>query len=396
MKKTSENKPPRVAIALDLDWGYKRHLEVYAGCQKYADEMGWQCTISPAADRLLRQSTGSVPFDGVIARATRSLADAARLAGVPLVNVWLNSPVEDLPSVFPDWDASGALAAEHLLARGFRQFGYLGFERDIDSRRQLNGFRNVIRQAGFNCSTFRFSRTAVSGLAPGWEGFLAGMEKWIGSWKPPIGVFVCQDLFCRYLIDICRSKGLQVSGDVGIVGTHNESDICNAPAPSLTSIDLGFGQIGYQAAALLDQMMLGHLPPATPQLVMPAELVPRQSTDAHAVNDLVVGRALRFMSENGHLRIQVNHVADAVSTHRRTLERRFRDSLGRSIAEEIVRLRIERAKRRLVETDAAMKDVAEGAGFRSADHFYKVFARAEGIPPSEYRQRHQLAFPVRM
>lgn len=316
MKKTSENKPPRVAISLDLDWGYKRHREVYAGCQKYADEVGWQCTINPAADRLLRRNLGDVPFDGVIARATRSLVEAARQAGVPLVNVWLNSPVENLPSVFPDWDASGAMAAEHLLARGFRQFGYLGFERDIDSRRQLNGFRNVIRQAGFNCSAFRVSRTGLSGLATGWEGFLEGMGKWIATWKPPIGVFVCQDLFCRYLIDICRSKGLHVSQDVGIVGTHNESDICNAPSPSLSSIDLGFGMIGYRAAALLDQMMAGHLAPPTPQLVIPAELVSRQSTDAHAVDDPVVGRALRFMTENGHLRIQVDHVATAVSTHR--------------------------------------------------------------------------------
>lgn len=43
-----------------------------------------------------------------------------------------------------------------------------------------------------------------------------------------------------------------------------------------------------------------------------------------------------------------------------------------------------------------MKDVAEDAGFRSADHFYKVFARVEGIPPSEYRHQHQLAFPERV
>ncbi len=395
MNKTSFDKPRRVAISLDLDWGYKRHLEVYAGCQKYADEVGWQCTINPAADRILRRPADGVPFDGVIARATKSLADAARLTGVPLVNVWLNSPAEGLTSVFPDWEASGAMAAEHLLARGFRQFGYLGYARDIDSRLQFNGFRNVIRQAGFSCSTFRFSRTSISGVALGWEKILAGMVKWIDTWKPPIGVFVCQDLVCRYLIDVCRSKGLHVSQDVGIIGTHNESDICNAPQPSLTSIDLGFGQIGYRAAALLDQMMAGHLPPAKTELVIPAELVSRQSTDAHAVDDPIVGRALRFMTENAHLRIQVNHVARAVSTQRRTLERRFRESLGRSIAEEIARLRLERTKRRLVETDATMKNVAQEGGFRSADHFYKVFTRVVGIPPSEYRQQHQFAFPER-
>lgn len=41
MKKTEKGKPRRVAISLELDWGHKRHLEVYAGCQKYADEADW-------------------------------------------------------------------------------------------------------------------------------------------------------------------------------------------------------------------------------------------------------------------------------------------------------------------------------------------------------------------
>jgi two-component system response regulator YesN len=70
--------------------------------------------------------------------------------------------------------------------------------------------------------------------------------------------------------------------------------------------------------------------------------------------------------------------------------------VGRSIAGEIARLRIQRAKRRMVETDASMKDVATDAGFRSADHFYKVFARVEGMPPSQFRETHQKAFPERV
>jgi transcriptional regulator GlxA family with amidase domain len=43
-----------------------------------------------------------------------------------------------------------------------------------------------------------------------------------------------------------------------------------------------------------------------------------------------------------------------------------------------------------------MKDVATDAGFRSADHFYKVFTRVEGVPPSQYREDHQKAFPERV
>lgn len=394
MKPNKTSKTRRVAISLDLNWGYKRHLEVYAGCQKYADEVGWDCSINPAVDRILKRSSGPIPFDGVIARATTRLALATRQAGVPLVNVWVNSPTQGLPSVLVDFEASGVMAAEHLRARGFRKFGYLGFLRDVDSRQQLRGFRNVVRQAGFPCSVHRVARSCDDGKASSWETFVAGLEEWVDSWELPMGIFVCQDLFCRFLIDVCRSKGLHVSEDVAIVGTHNETEICNAPAPSLTSIDLGFGQVGYRAAAMLDRLMTGSRVPDEPELVPPAELVSRQSTDVYASKDALVARALRFIAENGHRRIQVKHVAVAVATTRRTLERRFRESMGRSISGEITRLRLQRAKRRMVETDASMKDVAIEAGFRTADHFGKVFTRVEGISPTQYREEHQKAFPL--
>ena len=80
------------------------------------------------------------------------------------------------------------------------------------------------------------------------------------------------------------------------------------------------------------------------------ELIPRQTTDSFAVDDPLVAKALRFISENCYRKIQVKHVANAVSQTRRTLERRVRASLGIGIAEEIKRLRLEHAKRRMVET----------------------------------------------
>jgi LacI family transcriptional regulator len=371
MKAPKPANPKRVAISLDIDWGYKRHLEVYAGCQKYADEAGWVCSINPAVHRMLGRA--ELPYDGVIARATTQLALAAKRAGIPLVNVWVNSPTRGLPSVFSDFEASGAMAAEHLLARGFRRFGYLGFLRDIDSQQQIAGFQKVVRGRGFPCSIHRVNRACTGEKEGAWEDFIEGLGKWIDSWERPMGVFVSQDLFSRFLIEIC-----------------------NAPSPSITSIDLGFGQVGYRAAALLDRLMAGQPAPLAPELVPPAELVSRQSTDVLAVGDPLVARAMRFIAETGHRRIQVKDVAAAAATTRRTLERRFREAMGRSIAGEVTRLRLQRAKRRMVETDASMKDVAMEAGFRTADHFGKVFNRVEGISPSQFRLAHQKAFPQRI
>ena len=382
----------RVAFALELSFGFNRHHDIYAGAQTYAEEVGWDCFIHPSPDRLINRGADEQGFDGILCRATPSIASAAKQAGLPLVNVWMNSPVEGLPSVFPDSYAAGQMAAEHLLNRGFPHFAYLGHAQDVDCELGCAGFRDTAEAHDVDCSVHLFLDKDLGGTAPGWEKFVSDLEAWVDSWSTPIGVYVTQDLYCRYLLDVCRRKGLHVSQDVAIVGSGNESIFCDNPLPSLTSIDTGYSRIGYRAAALLDELMKGASAPKEPILVAPADLIPRQSTDVFATKDPMVSRALRFISEHSHERIEVKEVVAAVATNRRSLERRFRQSIGKSIADEITRLRLERAKRRIVQTDAPMKDIAIETGFRNADHLYKVFSRVEGITPSQFREERQKLF----
>lgn len=387
----------RVAISLEMDWGFKRHVEVYAGCQRYADEAGWDAFIDPAADRELQaafENGAAPPFDGVLCRAARPLVDAAARTGTAVVNVWINSPVaSEVPCVFSDFRAVGRIAAEHLVSRGFRRFGYLGWARDIVSRGEEEAFDETVKRSGFSCASHRVSRTSIADQAPGWEAFVNRLDRWIDTWKPPIGVFVTVDLLARYLMNRCQAKGLDVSRQVAVVGCGNEEVICDAPPPTLTSIDMAHAEAGYRAAQLLDRLMDGERPPAEPEWIPPRALIPRQSTDSFAAADPLVAKALRFVAEHSHEgKMQVNDVAKAVGVTRRTLERRFSDTVGRSIAGEIARLRVERAKRRLVQTDEPLKTIAKDCGFRTADHFYKVFARLEGIPPRDYREQRKRVF----
>ena len=297
-----------------------------------------------------------------------------------------------MPGVFPDYTKAGVIGAEHLLSRGFTHFGYLGSGNDLESRQLYEGFKATIEERGFSCSMRRYSRSKLTSTAPGWEEFASEMEEWIKNWDTPTGVMVSHDLYARYFADICRSKNLKISGDVAIISTDNETIICDSLSPTLTSIDVGFAQIGYQAAAMLEQLMNGEPLDTLTHLIPPAKLVPRQSTDLYACEDIMVSQALRFIAEHSHQKIAVSDVVKAVNTNRRGLERKFRSSLGKSISGEITRLRIERAKRHLAETDFTIKEVAAASGFRDADHFYKVFNRTEGMPPSNYREKHQQLF----
>ena len=91
-------KTKRVAVALELNYGHKRHVETYAGCLKYAKEAGWDTVITPTSDRIFQPKEDEEPFDGVLARTTVAMANAAIREGVPIVNVWLNSPANNAKS----------------------------------------------------------------------------------------------------------------------------------------------------------------------------------------------------------------------------------------------------------------------------------------------------------
>ncbi len=107
------SKPRRVAVMLDIGSAYKRHTTAYAGTQMYAQEQGWKMIIDEFADDTLpTRRTKSLPYDGVIARATKKLAERAEQLKLPLVNLWRTSPVaQKLPGVFPDYSIAGRLRA---------------------------------------------------------------------------------------------------------------------------------------------------------------------------------------------------------------------------------------------------------------------------------------------
>ena len=367
-----------IGVAIDIAWPGKHHQATVRGILDAARDRGWRCVLDP----FLETTAG---YDGVIARATRPLAARVRRARLPAVNVWVNSPDRSLPRVLPDQKAAGRLAAEHLKSRGFRRFAFLGHPRDLNTQLHGDGFRDVVEASGFPCS-IRLIRQEPR-TAPEWRAVQASLDAWISQWALPCGVFVADDFSARLLADACRRKGLRLPDDAALVGFGNEELTCEMMDPSLTSIELGFERVGRRAVEALARLFRGGGASVKTELVPPAGIVERASTDVFAVDDRDVARALRTIADLSSRPLRVPAVVAALGTARRSLERRFRKSLGRTIHDQIVRAHVERAKRLLAGTDEPLKRVAKESGFRTPQQLSKLFRRSEGMTPLAFRRR---------
>jgi LacI family transcriptional regulator len=391
-------KPRRVAIELELEWPYKRHAALFAGTQQYAREHGWDSIIDDfVAENLPRRRTKAVLYDGVIARATEKLATRTAGLGIPLVNVWFNSPVRDqLPGVFSDYAASGRLRAEHLLARGLRRFAVVVRE-DRGRKLEAAAFRAAVEEAGFACVTAKIPLHSARTHAV-WLKTQQRIDARMGEWQLPIGVSVNDEASGRTIVQMCAQRGWRVPQDVAIIAGSNEEVLCENPRPSLSSTELGYQRIGYEAARLLDKLMDDTERVRTekkgtkPQhiLLPPRGIVIRESTDFYAVDDETIAAALLFIAEKSHKSIGPSDVARAVNLEPRTLRRRFAQVLGRTVVSEICRVRVERAKRELVQSDRSLAAIARDVGFETRRQMCEVFCRELGVTPREYRKRRQV------
>jgi transcriptional regulator GlxA family with amidase domain len=71
----------------------------------------------------------------------------------------------------------------------------------------------------------------------------------------------------------------------------------------------------------------------------------------------------------------------------RTFKRRFEAATGYAPLDYIISLRIEEAKQMLETSDAAIDDIAAEVGYSEPAAFRRLFKRATGVSPQQYRQR---------
>jgi AraC family transcriptional regulator len=85
--------------------------------------------------------------------------------------------------------------------------------------------------------------------------------------------------------------------------------------------------------------------------------------------------------------LSLEELAESVELSRAHFSQMFRKSTGQSPHQYVLRHRVQHAKQILRTGDLRVLDVAVTCGFKTQQHFARVFRQICGISPTEYRQR---------
>lgn len=370
----------RVQIVTDSRLAYFR--EAVIGARRFGFETGrlefvdrWlEPELRGDLARLVRRDRVA----GIVA-PLHTVAEERRYArlGIPVVNISNALPASTIPVVTQDDVAVGRLAAQHLRLCGARSFGFWGDLGQAYVRERQAGFRDELARHG-----------QEGALWMGW-GSDRRMAAWLGQLRRPAGVFAVLDEQALGLMRAAKQSGWSVPDDVAILGAGDDDFWVEFESVPLSSIRLPARRIGYEAAALLADLLAGGRT-ARGGLRLPVEgISARRSTDVVFAGDPAVARAVRFIRERALTNPYVEDVARAAGLSRTALQARFRALVGRTILGEIQRTQLARAQDLLATSDLPIAVIAERCAFPNSQRFSVVFRHRLGVTPSTYRRQHQ-------
>jgi LacI family transcriptional regulator len=375
-----------VAVLADTSDSYGRGL--LHGIAKFNREKSSWLIASPqglplaARAEWLKRWSG----DGLILGAATTPRELPRRCTIPIVDVRRQAQSGPCAHISVDLAHIAEVGAKHLLDCGLRNLAFCGRAGSAESDDLAHAFQRTVAAADCECHPFRIS-SGVSNAAS-WHREQNRLAEWIWSLPKPIGIMACDDETGARILDACRRCGSAVPDDVAVIGVGNDAPLCDLADPPLSSIELNAEGVGYEAAAMLARMMEGQ--PASASMKIPARgVVARRSTDLAASEDEEVAGAVRYIRDHACRGLQVMDVLAHLGMSRASLQQRMKETVGRTIHQEIQRVRLGRAKELLAMSNIAIKQVARESGFASVQYMTRVFRAVTGETPARYRARRK-------
>lgn len=113
------------------------------------------------------------------------------------------------------------------------------------------------------------------------------------------------------------------------------------------------------------------------------------------VESPIIAQARQYIAAHYAENLSLGRVSQHVNTSRFYFCKLFRQATGLSFTEFVSRIRVEKAKRLLLNRHLRVSEIAFTAGFKSLGHFARMFRKIVGQSPSDYRGALPGAVPRR-
>jgi len=375
----------RIILLLETSRAFGRELII--GIARYSKHHGpWSFYKEPTDLKSSIPHLTSWNPDGIIMRDSLITQELLKLNIPTILAIHDSKYPENLPVIKTDSKSIAKMASDHLIEKGLKNFAFCGFDNYDWSEGRKFYFNKYNKEAGFK--TYNYI-SPKKNKGNNWDIEQQHVCSWITSLPKPIGIFACNDDRGQHVLEVCKMIDVKVPEEVLVIGVDNDPLVCDIGDPPLTSIALNIESAGYQAAALMDYMINKKKIIGKKIIVTPTHVVQRQSSDILAVNDPEVAQAIAYIKKNAKNKILVNDVVKTTCLSRRTLERRFKQSIHRSIYSEIRRVRIELISKMLIETDLPISQISSFFNFTDLEHISRYFKIEKGVGLREFRKLHQ-------
>ncbi|MGL4942257.1 MAG: substrate-binding domain-containing protein [Thermoguttaceae bacterium] len=380
------------SILLNIETSRSFGRDILTGISRYLlENPGWSVSLETHG---LLESPSSLMLrwkgDGIITRtATQEQGELLYGKGVPLVEL-CGQGTTFVAEIRTDERAAAELVLQHFHSRGLEHFAVFGYGNAWWAVRRAEALRTALRNE-FGADELHVFPTLGQGIPT----FYPVIERrdelilptWLADLPKPVGIWCVGDIQAIQLLEVCQQLGLAIPDDVAILGTTNDALLCCVLTPNLSSLEYDAAEVGYEAARRLNAKMRGKTFRSIAE-IKPKGIVVRESTNVMHFQDASLARAVRFIRENALDGISVHEVVRVTGLSRSTLQRKFKQVLDTNPAKEILRIRLEYAKRLLLETDASLETIATKIGFATTEYFVQAFRRECGTTPARFRKKH--------
>lgn len=284
-----------------------------------------------------------------------------------------------------DSDDTARTAVAELVSLNSESLGFVSYHtpRDwSDARRRV-----VEKVAEEECVPFFSFDSAAACEGADISVFLSRLADFLRSLPRPAGVLAANDEMAAHVLSAAESAGISVPDDLAVMGIDDDELICENTHPTLSSVAPDFERSGRLAADLLARCIADRGKSPATMLYGASPLMRRRSTRVDAARDPRVVRALELIRRDSCSGATVKDVIAAMGMKPRSAEARFKEVCGHSIKDEIMAVRLARAKRLLSDTDLPISIVCERCGYTDERSLRYLFSKATGLSPADWRAR---------